>query len=602
MKHWRFLRNPELIKTFKVPLFILGGIVLSFPFFYVFHNNYIGNGVLLVIIGIGSFDLAKSTIQSIIHKKFALDYIALLAITVGIVSGHFLVAAVIVLMLSGGITLEEYGTSLAKKSLTALTNRIPNDVYLWKNNHITKKVSIQSITIEQDIAIRKGEVVPLDGNLFSKTGVTDESSLTGEPYYIEKYKGDVIRSGTVNMGDTIVVRVSRVEKDSTYRKIIQMVQDAQEQKSPLIRLADKYSVIFTIVTLLLSLLAYLISHDFTKVLAVLVIATPCPLILATPIALMGGMNLAAKSRIIMKNLSSIEILSRVNTLVFDKTGTLTLGRPFVKNIHVTSNIYSKLEILSIAESIERNSLHPLAKAVGEAARKTKAPIMHATMVKEEIGKGINGVINGKTYSISKVEKSPRMAVQIQDGNTRLAVIEFEDKLKDNSINIVRNLKKLGLFLHIFTGDKKESAQEIVNQISDRVVLHADMSPQDKKDGIIHLKKAKNIVAMIGDGINDAPALAAADVGMVFSNEEQTAASEAADIVFLGGDLSDITRVIAISKRTLSIAKQSIIVGIGISIVGMTLAAFGYIPPVAGAFMQETIDILVIINALRTSRK
>lgn len=591
----------DLLYSFKLPVAVLAGILVSLLLGRLFHKYGLESAVLLVTVAAGSLNLIKTTVSSLLSRKFALDYIAILAITVGILSGQYLVAAVIVLMLTGGNTLEAYGMNQAKRSLTALTDRIPDSVFLYEFDHIGKKVRISSVQIGEKIAVRKGEVIPLDGILFSPFAQTDESSLTGEPYLSDKIKGDLVRSGTVNVGNLLIVTVTKNDKDSTYSKIIEMVRSAQSEKAPLIRLADRYSTLFTLITLLLAGAAYLISHDFGRVLAVLVIATPCPLILATPIALMGGMNAAAKKRIILKKIAAIEVLSRVSSIIFDKTGTITLGKPVVKKVVILDSAFTHGEICAVAEAIERNSLHPLAKAVVAASRQKKHPLKYAVDVVETIGKGISGKVDGRLYTLSKVKDYQGMAVILKNENKEIAVIEFADEIKKDSKEIITELKKLGLEILIFTGDRKESADEVVRQLGLHVTVRAECTPEDKSNGIMALQKLGKITAMVGDGINDAPALALADVGMVFSNEEHTAASEAADVVFLGGDFSAVTDVIAISKNAVGIAYQSIITGITLSTLGMILAVFGFIPALTGAFFQEAIDIAVILNALRASR-
>lgn len=601
MKTLAFKQIREYIITFKLPLLVLLTIIISVILNLGLHFPQLANLILLAIVILGSFNLFKTNIVALFHGKYALDYIALLAILVGVFSGQYLVAAVIVLMLSGGETLEEYGTNQAKQSLSALIDRIPNNVTLWENNTVGQTIRIDQVKIGHKIMIRKGEVVPLDGTLISKAGLIDESSLTGEPYIADKLQGDIVRSGTINAGETLVINVTKVEKDSTYRKIIDMVQAAQLEKAPLIRLADKYSTIFTIITLVISAAAYLLSHDFTRVLAVLVIATPCPLILATPIALMGGMNASAKRRIIMKKLSSIEVLSRIDTIIFDKTGTITLGKPLVKNVTILDPAYSEEQVYTIADAIERNSLHPLAKAITKIVKNKHYPTKHAKNVTEIIGSGITGEVDGKIFEIAKVPDVTEMAVQLTHMQKQIAVFVFEDTLKENSKAIIKHLKKLGVALYIYSGDKQEAVERILQQLGENVNVKAECTPEDKMNEIKLLKKEGKTTAMIGDGINDAPALAIADVGIVFSNEEQTAASEAADVILLGGDLSLVIQALQISKLTIKIALQSIIFGIGLSILGMLFAAMGIIVPIIGAFIQEGIDILVILNALRASK-
>src|SRR3989338_536915 len=592
----------KIVNSFFIPIIVAVGIILALFFQFVLKMQETATIVLLLIIFVGSLELIQDTWNSIRNKKFALDYIAILAISVGLASGQYLVSAIIVLMLSGGNTLEKYGMARARSSLTKLTDRIPSSVFLWKKGKIGKKVSIASVGIGTNIVVRRGEVIPLDGTLISDSALVDESSLTGEVYIMEKMKGDRMRSGTVNGGDVLIISVTKIDKDSTYRKIIEMVEAAQREKTPLIRLADKYSVIFTIITLILSGIAYFVSHDLSRVLSVLVIATPCPLILATPIALMGGMNRAGKKRIIMKNLASLEVLSRVDTIIFDKTGTITLGKPSITKLTIIDTTFTEKEVCEIAASIERNSLHPFAKAIVLYAQEKKYSQKSSKNVIEKIGQGISGIVEGKNYTLSKIGNTTGMKIQLLSAGHQIAIFEFEDTIKKTSATIIKNLKNSGLEVLIYTGDKHEVAMELIKQLGQKIQIKSECTPEDKKNGINELKKQRKIIAMVGDGINDAPALALADVGLVFSNEEHTAASEAADIVFLGGDFALVTEVIEIGRDTIHIATQSIVFGIGLSIIGMIFATVGFIPALIGAFLQETIDIAVIFKALRASRE
>jgi heavy metal translocating P-type ATPase len=590
----------SLLNTFRIPAIVLIGIVL-YIILIIFKLETPAAMVGLFVTLLGSYRLFYETAVSILKKQFALDYIAILAILVSLVTQEYLVAAILALMISSGRTLEDYGVSQAKKSLTKLADRIPNEIFLWKNGKIGEKVKIDKVKKGDEVVVRKGEVIGLDGILISKDGLTDESSLTGEPYTIEKIEGDPIRSGTINVGDLIVVKVIKEQKDSTYNKIVAMVKNAQDEKSPMVRMADKYSGVFTIVTLAITGFSYAYSgFDLTRALAVLAIATPCPLIIATPIALLGGVNASSKKNIIVKKLASLEVLSRAQALIFDKTGTITLGKPLVVEFKNQSK-YEDLDLLAISEGIERNSLHPLAKAIVEYAKLNKAKIIHADNIAEKIGQGILGTVEGITYKLAKMESKEGMTIGIYEKNSLLAYFRFEDEIKKESKAIIQTLKNKGFELFIFTGDKKEAAEKLVKNLGLEVTIKAECTPEDKQKGIEELKKQGKITAMVGDGINDAPALALADVGMVFSNEEQTAASEAADLVFLGGNFSLVVDSLNIAKRTIYIAKQSIFVGIGISIVGMVFASLGFITPIAGAFLQEAIDVAVIINALRASR-
>ncbi|MCC7106478.1 MAG: cadmium-translocating P-type ATPase [Chloroflexi bacterium] len=593
-------RIRPLIHDFRLPLIVLLGIML-----YVTLEwqgwSVPALVVVLVAIGVGSFHLAVDIYASIRRGQYALDFIALLAIVVALITSEFLVGAIISLMLSTGRTLEAYGVSRARESLTRLVERLPDEVVPIENGQPGRQVKVGEVRVGDQLLVRKGEVIALDGTLLSPAGLTDESSLTGEPYELEKTEGDLLRSGTINIGEPIVMEVVRASENSTYSKIIKMVQAAQQEKPPLIRLADRYATLFTMLTLAIAGLAFALSRSLDTVLAVLVIATPCPLILAAPIALLGGVNSAARQRIIVKSLASLEVLARVDAIVFDKTGTLTLGRPTVARLEVTDPTYSEEQVLAVAEALERNSLHPIAKAIVSAARLRGVPVLHASEVRETIGRGIDGEVEGQRYEVSKLSGDSGMASELRLVNgRRIAVISFEEEIKPDSQKVMQQLKRFGFKLHIFTGDRLAAARRVADRLGQNVAIRAECTPEDKLAGLEQLKRERHTTAMVGDGINDAPALAQADVGMVFSHEEQTASSEAADIVFLDGDLSVVKQAILIARRTIAIAKQSIVWGIGLSVVGMLFAAFGLIPPLVGAFLQEAIDVAVIVNALRAS--
>lgn len=596
-----------LSENFRIPFVSLVGIII-YLILKLFGVTLWANILIISITILGSYQLVWESFQKIKQRRFAVDYIAIVAILIALYAGEYLVAAILALMITSGRTLESYAVSRAKQSLTQLIERIPDEVIIWENDQdpigsgqTGKKVKIKDVAIGQEIFIRKGEVIPLDGTLSSDSAQTDESTLTGEPYFIDKIKGDILRSGTVNMGQPVVLKVTKTEGNSTYNKIVELVKKAQSEQSPFVRLADQYSNFFTIATFAITGFAYFISnYNLEAVLAVLAIATPCPLIIATPVALLGGVNLAAKKRIIVKKLASLESLAKADTIIFDKTGTITLGRPSLTEVSIHTDKFTKQQILGIADSLERNSLHPLAKALVFHARQNKAPVMHARNIQEMIGKGITGKIDGQQFTLSKLKDNIGMAIELTSGGKMLAVFKFSDEIKPDSQKDMERLQKMGLNLKIFTGDKQQAADHLVKQFNLDVEVRAQMSPEDKLEGIKKLQSLGKKVAMIGDGINDAPALALANVGMVFSNEEQTAASEAADIVFLGGDFSAVSESLHLAKKTIKIAVQSILFGMGASLIGMVLASIGLIPPLYGAGIQEVIDVAVILNAIRAS--
>lgn len=586
------------IRSFTIPLFVVAGMVLYFVL-AILKIDIALFPIAFTTIIVGSYKLAIETLEDIKNKKFGLDYIALIALIVSLMTGELVVGMILALMIASGRNLEEYGAKMAKRSLTELSERIPHDVTVEKDSSSFKK-AVKDILVDEVMLIRKGEVIPLDGEIISEEGIFDEQSLTGEAFPVTKLHGDYVRSGVINLGTVIRIKVLKEEKDSSYSKIIKIVERAQSAKAPLVRLADKYSIYFTLVTFAIAAFSFMLHGTLESILAVLVVATPCPLILATPIALLGGMNAQAKKRIIIKQLSSLEALARVDTVIFDKTGTITYGKPKVVDVIVNNKEYGKPTVLAIAAAIERNSLHPLASAIVEFGKNEKR--LTASKVEETIGKGIKGIVEGKEYLLRKTQSSNgNMEIGLFKEDEMIAVFVFEDEIKPESRNIINELFKMRLDLMIFTGDKMEAAQKIAQNLGINIKIKANLTPEDKQKGIEELKRSKRIVAMVGDGINDAPALALSDVGMVFANEEKTAASEASDIVLLGGNFTSVFYAILSSKRTIKIAKQSIIAGIGMSVGCMVFASLGLIPPILGAVIQEAIDVAVILNALRSSK-
>lgn len=585
------------VRSFTIPLVVVVGLFL-FLLFSFFDSPFLTTSIALVTIIVGSYKLVVETWEDLRSGKFGLDYIAILAVVVSVVTGEYLVGIILALMIASGRNLEEYGASMAKRSLTELTERIPHDITV-ETGTLSHKKAVNEVRVGETIVVRKGEVVPLDGQIISDEALFDEQSLTGEAFPVEKMLGDLVRSGVINLGTIVRIKVLKEQKDSSYSKLVEIVNRAQSAKAPLVRLADKYSIYFTIITFIIASFSFLLRGTLESILVVLVVATPCPLILATPIALLGGMNSQAKRRIIIKKLSSIEALARVNTIVFDKTGTITLGRPKVVSFKLIDNTLTREEALAISVAIERNSLHPLANAVVEFGKSSNKLL--ATNVLESIGKGISGNVNGKTYTLKRTDdQSALMEIGLFSKNHHLASFLFEDEVKADSKQIIAKLKNLRLNLLIFTGDKLETAKKLMENLDIEIKVRAGMNPEEKQAGVEELKKEGAVVAMVGDGINDAPALALSDVGIVFANEEKTAASEASDIVILGGNFTSVLYSLLSARKTIYIAKQSIIAGIGMSIICMVLASLGLIPPIVGAVIQELIDVTVILNALRAS--
>lgn len=586
----------KYIDVFVVPITVLAGIALYFLLSLLKSNQNLKEIVIVVAIVAGSFQLFWDTLKSILNKSLALDYIAIFAIILGLATKEFVAASIIVLMLAGGNALEKYANKKAKSSLNKLKDRIPNVVSVIKEGNI-EEIDISLIKVGDKIIVRKGEVVGLDGMLVGNQALIDESSLTGESYAVEKLKNDYIRSGTVNVGDSFELNVTKTSNESTYKKITDLVTKAQNQKTVFIKLADKYSIYFTIVTFFIALSSYLLTQDLNRVLSVLVIATPCPLILATPVALIGGVNSASKKNIVVKNLEALELLDGSRIIIFDKTGTITLGIPNLTRITLKS--YDENEILKISEALERNSLHPFAKAIVSEVKQKKLDRYFAEDVREILGKGITGRINGKTYLLTKTSDSSKTSVELFEDTKLIAELFFEDVIKNNSKSFFENLKKNGYKIIILSGDSKKRVQELLNKLGVEIEFKSNIMPEEKLNFIQNIKKTGKVI-MVGDGINDAPALASANVGLVYSHQEYTASTEAGDVILLKNDLESVSQIIYISNKTMGIARQSIYIGLGLSTLGMIFASFGFIVPVIGAILQELIDVGVIFNSLRSA--
>lgn len=558
--------------------------------------------LLIIAIIIGSYHLVLDIVTSLMKRRFVLDYIAIAAIMTAVALEQWLVAAFIALMLATGEELERFGENRAKKALSGLLSRIPHQVTVRQDATTTSRMALSDVARGMILLIKKGEMIPVDGFLSENTALIDEASVTGEALPVTRNVGGLVRAGTVNMGDTLVMQARGGFQSSNYARLVQMVAESQEHKAPLVRLADKYSTAFTIITAALCGLTLALTGNWERVLAVLVLATPCPLIIAAPIAFIGGINAAAQRRIIAKHPASLEVLSRMTDLIVDKTGTITLGKPRLLRTEVLHTLLPAKVGLRIAASLEQYSLHPFAKALLEA-HGPQEMLLAPTDIHEEIGTGIEGTFGESRY---RVQKAPhdRMAVDLcrvdSKGVLALLRFHFHDEIKEDSQKVLHHLLKHKIQFHMLTGDKKEEAAHIAQDIAVPFEVLAESTPAMKQEYIHALHVKGRTVGMVGDGINDAPALAEADVSMAFSPEEQTAATDAADIVLLGSGMEMVTGAYHIARRTVRIAKQAMIWGIGLSLVGMGCAAIGYIPPLAGSILQEAIDVSVILYALRAS--
>lgn len=598
-----------------MPVFVLVGFVIA-AIVSIFNFSISANQVLAVVLIIGFLPFVKDMVLSILRGHFGIDLIAVVGIGASILIHEYLAGCMILLMLSGGEALEVYARRRARKELTQLLSRVPTKAHLKKEGSISE-VKVEQVEVGDVIVVKQGEIVPVDGLVVHGSSMLDESALTGESLPVEKTIHQKVMSGSINMEGVLEIRTLKISKDSKYAQIVRLVREAEEQKAPFVRMADRYSVFFTIVAFLLAGIAWLISKDPIRALAVLVVATPCPLILATPIAFTSGMSRAALRGIIIKSGEAMEKLAQAKTFLFDKTGTITLGVPKMLKVISFSKL-DKQEVERLAASLDQLSAHVLASSLVASAQSQKLELDYPKKFVEHLGHGVEGEIADKKYvfgnlqylssahvlvdaQIEKKHEELRLEgvipVYLAQGKQLLGVIYFADQVR---ANVRHQFALLSVFvdrLIMVTGDREQVARNIAAQVGIKDIRFERL-PEQKLADVKELQKVSGPVVMVGDGINDAPALAASDVGIVLGSGATTAAHEAGDIVITVDQFSRIVEAFRISKHVLKVAKQGIIIGIGLSILLMLMAMLGYIRPFIGAFLQEIIDVLVILNALR----
>ncbi len=555
--------------------------------------------------------------------KFGVDIIAGLALIATLYTEYYLAGMVLLIMLYGGQFLEEYAMRRARHDLEHLLTRTPSHAHLVKEDGSYNDILAKKVNKNEKILIKSGEIIPCDGIVSHGTTQVDESALTGESIPVLKVEGSHVLAGTRNLEGSITILVTVPLAQSRFQEMIRLVQQAENTKAPIVRLADTYSIYFTLLTCAIALLTWVFTKDIVRIVAVLVVATPCPLLLATPIALMAGMGQASRKGIIVKNGGALETLASVDTFVFDKTGTLTIGSPEVSTIISFSKKYKEIDLLALTASLEQYSSHVFAHSILKKAQESTILYPKPSSYKELFGSGVSGKIGTTMYFIGKqsfIESSTKLfskkalevATKLQKESTPmlfvanedsvLGIITFEDMPRKESASLIHSLRRLGVKKTILaTGDQEKRAETIARHVGIHSVL-SKCSPKDKLVEIASLQKSGNRVAMVGDGINDAPALAKADVGIAILGNEETASSDTASIIITSHALSKTKDVYAIAKQTLRIAKQGIFFGIGASTVAMVLGGFGYIPPLYGTLLQEGIDVVVILNALRLGKK
>lgn len=549
------------------------------------------------------------------RREVGVDLIALLAIGGAVLLSQALVAAVIALMLAGGRALEEYTTQRAERELRALLDRAPRSAWRYRAGEL-EQVPVENVVPGDRLLLRMGEVVPVDGVLLDGTATLDESALTGESLPLRREPGERVRSGVVNAGAPFDMTASQSAAQSTYAGIVRMVEAARQSRAPFTRLADRYALALIPLTVLLAGAAWLFSGDPVRALAVLVVATPCPLILAVPVAIVAGVSRCAHRGILVKNGATLEALARARILFFDKTGTLTGGRISVLAVESAGG-HSAMQLLQLAASLAQASPHVVAQAVVQAARAQSLALEAPTGVDDTPGAGLRGMVGGHavmlgghhyvaaaTPALSWTEVMLRRMTYEDVSGSFIAVdgvmagaVLFADRLRLEAPRALRMLRRAGIgHIVMLTGDRREVAQAIGLAAGVDEVL-AELTPADK---LARIRQGRSLgtTLMIGDGINDAPALAAADVGIAMGANGATASSEAAGVVLLVDRLDRVAEALQIAVRTRRIAVQGVLAGMGLSLLAMVLAAFGLLPPLPGAVLQEAIDVAVIFNALR----
>lgn len=602
-KIFSFLQN-NAIPCFTGSLLLIGVVL-----FLIFDLKEAAHKVWLVAMIGGGTPIIYQTLRGALRGHFASDIVAMLAIITALLLDQTFAGAIIVLMQSGGEAIERFGLRKASSSLFELLQRAPQRAsrkILQDGQVHLEEIHVSKVRIGDTLIVRPGEMIPVDGVIIQGSSLIDESALTGEPLDRPKGLSDALLSGSINVSDKIEMRADKLAEESQYAKIVALVQNAQEQKAPIQRLADRYAIFFTPLTLVMAAIGFLITRDTTTVLSVLVVATPCPLILATPLAVMCGINKAAKDGIIVKGGAAIEQIASVKAMLFDKTGTITYGQPVIQKI-VPLGKETEQELLFIAGCLEQFSTHTIAKTIVTEAKKRFGTLPLPLHYQETPGQGITGSLEGVSYAIGSSLFIPLQQPSVfVEGSTVLIAKEgvcigalvLEDALRPNAKETIGALQELGIsHMIMVTGDHPKPSEKIAKQVGISEV-RAHLLPEQKVRVAEQWKELYGKIAMVGDGINDAPALATATVGIAMGARGTAISAEAADIVLLVDDLAKVARAVAIGKRMLFIAKQSIFIGMALSFILMIVAIFGHIVPAVGAAFQEIIDIAVILNALR----
>ncbi len=567
---------------------------------------------LLLTLIIGGLPQLYDLLRKLLRREFGSDLLGGVSIITSLLLGEYLAGSIIVLMLAGGEALESYALRSASSVLAAMAKRMPSIAHRKAGADISD-VALADIAIGDTLVIYPHEICPADGILTEGHGVMDESYLTGEPFQITKTTGSTVISGAINGETALTIRTTKLAADSRYAKIMEVMRESESKRPQLQRLGDQLGAIYTPVALVVALLAWFLSGDSLRFLAVLVIATPCPLLLGIPIAIVSSISLCARRAIIVKTPVVLEQIAGCRTAIFDKTGTLTYGEPKLTE-QLTATGLDQKEVLTLVASLERYSKHPLSRAILAAAKEQSLTLPEASDVSEQPGNGLRGTVAGHQLQITSrnklipqnlpgTDQLPPIAgglecVVVLDGQYA-AALRFRDAPRAESRSFVNHLAPKHHFdrVMIISGDRESEVRYLAEQVGITEV-HAQKSPEEKL-AIVRAETAKAKTLYVGDGINDAPAMMAATVGMAIGQNSDVTA-EAAGVVIMDNSLKKVDEFMHISRRMRVIALQSAVGGMALSLIGMAFAATGHLSPVSGAIAQEIIDILAVLNALRAA--
>jgi len=568
---------------------------------------------LVAAIVLGGTPLVWGLARKALAREFGSDLLAGISIAVSAALGEYLAGAIVVLMLSGGSALEAYAVARAGSALSALAKRMPTVAHRRTKGGVLEDIRVDEVRPDDVLAIFPHDVSPVDGVVVEGRGVMDESYLTGEPFQIRKAPGSEVMSGAVNGASLLVVRATRPAGDSRYARIMRVMRETEQRRPSLRRLGDTLGAWYTPLALVIAIAAWAASGDPRRFLAVLVIATPCPLLIAIPVAIIGAISLAARRAIVIRDPAVLERIETCTTIIFDKTGTLTYGAP-VLAARTPAGGAPDRETLALAASLERYSKHPLAGAIIQAAKDARMPLDEPTEVRERAGEGLRGRVGGREVRVvgrgeaARIDPSSAAALPPEEGGLECCVLvdgrlaahyRFRDAPRADGKLFVHHLGRRHPFTRVLllSGDREREVAWLAREVGITEV-HAGKSPEEKVE-IVKAETARARTLYVGDGVNDAPALVAATVGIAFGQKSDVT-SEAAGAVILEASLRRVDELFHIARRMRSIALQSALGGMALSVAGMLLAAFGLLTPVMGAIGQEVIDLLAVLNALRAA--